>query len=293
MTLQYLYVNQSPQFYGVAATMLPPGFNFSETDWNIICAADENNEAAGVIGFVRDNTDIDIEWLYVKPEFRRKRVATKLIDEVIERTVTFGIFPDIYCEIFLDEDFDEFDEDNPETSLYEFFENNQRFEVFDRTCCMRISPESRAESEKYVLMANNGDVAAKRFFDCNENMQNNFLQKMADMGIFEIDGYERWRNEVLEELCFAEDDGNQIKAAAIARFDSGDVLLDLLFGETPQETLKVLSSFFAAVETYYPDENITMLLANEASENLFLSVIKENYDMKYINIEYVWNYKMK
>ena len=162
MALDFLYLNASEKYLDAFSDFLPENFIKDHPDNFVYGALLKEKYPVGVIAYVPIGHEIEITYLYVHPQARRKKIGSQLIDYILDVPKKDGLFYPVSLRFIESESFGmyEFLTQYPRMNLQ--FSHNVYTLTFDE-----INSQDRLNLKK--------SIEAKSFFEYPKAMQNSLL----------------------------------------------------------------------------------------------------------------------
>lgn len=287
MNIDFIDIKSYADYYDLFEPIMPPEFNPVSSAWNILGAVNEEEEAMGVIGYTDEMSQIDITWLYVDDNFRRKGVAKELVYELIRNKIRNGFVPEVACDFNIDSDFDE---NSSGRQLYEFFMALPCFNLEDGYFCMRVDSEEISKSKEIKKIVEHSSRDVYKFSELDGTYTESFNSMLEEADLLTIYDYETYSEDFIDDLCLACAKDGKVNAVVMAHREGDDVLISYLQAKNPKATIDLMSVFFNNYLKNHKNEKLTMIPITEAAEDLYLKLFHEKMDIKYIICRAEWTY---
>jgi len=223
-----------------------------------IGAFDEEGNVLGAVSFTIFEYQYEVDWLYVEPEMRRKKIGTHLMDRVIAvATDTMEAYP--ISAHFTDEN---------ENALYAFFVSYDKMDINYSHERFVVAPEEIVNSPLlHSRLKENYDK--RKFFAEDNKSQRNVLNYLANNSSYIIEDYDKWERACVKDLCQCIFINNKLEAAIFFQKNTDSSLeLSFLFSNNPKALLHLLVSAVEEIEKNYPDYDLRFDAINEDSEKI-------------------------
>lgn len=177
----------------------------AENNNSLILGAISDDEAVGSLVLELYVDGAHIKWLYVEPRFRRQKVATALINSMIDAIANSTVLLPVH--VF-------FEERDAEGALLSFFENNSLFEIRPTGIDYRISVKERQKSAFVKSVEKKKDRGSVPFFELPKAKQNELCNRLRQKNLYEMSklNMPQAGDKFIKHLCLAQLHGGEIKA---------------------------------------------------------------------------------
>ena len=250
--LVHLTPENSKDFESVIPSqVLIPGEIFA------IGAYDTSGEVCGAICAKYQDFEYQIDWLYVSPSYRRRGVASMLLNE-------FESFMNLTGEIYPVTGL--FEAPYDDLSLYGFFLSKEKFDISYShqryyVSFNEIFNNKRLKTEIEI------DIEEKEFFSLPMKIREEILSEICADGQYAITDKELWAERCEKKLCrVATLEGEMCAAIFIADREDIDLELSYLYSTNVWATKKLLCSVAGIINKDYKGSGIIFDVINKESE---------------------------
>ena len=224
-----------------------------------VAAVDEKDRILGAVSYQMINYQVEIDWIFVEPEVRRKGIGSGLITEVLKALMHTGELLPVVAYFEYDEEDDE---------LHSFFlscENLMTSYSHDR---FYVKQKEIQESN----MLHGGAGAAKRFdnfFDLEEKRQKSILNMLRMDQFYSVSDYEAWKKSCVPKLCRCSFDNNELSNLIfMKKRTDGNIELSFLYAKNPKGLLELLCEITDDLEKAFPMSDLVFDAINPESERI-------------------------
>lgn len=233
---------------------------FKDQDTRIsIGAYQPDGGILGAMSFVLVDNQYDVEWLYVIPEARRKRVASGLIMELQKFMSYTGERYPVNARFPVTEE---------DVSLHRFFLSLPGVEVSYSHERFFVTSEDVKRS-KPIHRGTPGNAKLEKFFDAREDYQKRMLNSLMRTYGYAIVDYEDFKEDCVPELClYLNLQNNPVCGIFVQRSAEHEMELSWLYGKYPPGLFQILEKAAQEAERLFPKDGLTFEAINEKSEQL-------------------------
>ena len=227
----------------------------------LLGAVDERWQPCGVLWYSFYGTEYEIRSILVHPSFRRRGVATLMLQSFLGSLYKTGMVYPVRINFVSGKDTEVF---------RKFLDRQGNFYYLEPDHFHVISAQSRSDSEQYRLMKQRHSDAVP-FFEQSLNMRKVFLMQQHKQGLHFVDDIFMDRNDYDRKLCFCKIVEDRITAAVFMKHkENGNRELSYLYADDGKTLVlrSLLSAVANACDNICPDKDIEIQTVNAASEKL-------------------------
>lgn len=256
MKLSYVVIDEAHR--KVFDTVLPETYRIREGAV-ALGALNEKGEILGTLCWELTDIHYEVEWLYVIPDLRRRKVGTGLMKQLFSAiTGTAQQYPVVAQFPFSKKD----------RELYSFFLSISEMEVNFSHERYVIRPD-QIRSSGMLHRMQTPRYEEQLFFELPEERQKQILTKLwLDAGYF-VHGYKEWRRNCVPELCRCIFRAEELLNLAFVQMTSDRNLeLSYLYSQSPAGLAELLSTLAKEAEARYPEAELTFDAVNEEADHM-------------------------
>ncbi len=252
------YIVVSKENMGDFVRVLPPWYYPSENRITLAAYKDDGT-ILGAVSLALAGDEYNLDWLYVLPGERGKKVATGLMDEIFKFIgATVEVYP-LKAS---------FEVDEKEESLFGFFLSEERMDTGYSHERFYVTPEELRSSQKL-----NREVEVEfdelYFFRQTKKEQKKLFDEISDGNRYVIEDRTMWEESCIPELCrVLLVDGKVTAAIFIVKRTDGNLELSWLYSKNPICMKKLISVTARDIEKKYPKSKLIFDTVGEGTESM-------------------------
>ncbi len=258
------------ELLGYFAHLLPPGMANYNGDWEFICAFYED-KPCGIMSFIVDE-EIILPWIYVDEEYRRRAVATNMLQFLQEYLEDRLLFTGFVCEIVLDGE-------GAGLDLIDFFASIEGIEIAPKYCIYEVLPEVYKEAfSSHPLFKGKLACEPLKFTDLPDYRKRAILNipRVADM--YQIAQAKRWEEDINKDLSLCIMEGDEVASAILVTdMDDDRLSIEMVYSGSMKAFRELLIAFGQVLTSRYADKSLIFRPVNdkimELSEELFAEIM--------------------
>ncbi len=222
-------------------------------------AYDDEKNVLGAVSYTMIDYQYEVDWLYVEPQARRRKIATHLMDKVISfASETLEIFP-------ITVHYSSSGEGDP---IHEFFMFYGKMDV-------------SYSHERYLIRAKDIPLSPflhknlkmrhdrKKFFDEPLDVQRKILKLLERSSNYVVEDIKCWEATCEKDLCQCiYVNNNLMDAIFIQKNADGSLELSFLYSKYPEGLLSLITSVAEEIELNYPGHDLMFDAINTESQRL-------------------------
>lgn len=256
MKLSYVVIDEAHR--KTFDTVLPETYRIRE-DAVALGALNEEGDILGALCWELTDIQYQVEWIYVIPEIRRKRVGTGLMKQLFSAiTGSAQRYPVVAQFPFSRED----------QNLHSFFLSISEMEVNFSHERYVVRPD-QIRSSGMLHRMQSPRYEEQLFFELPEARQKQVLTKLwLNAGYF-VHGYKEWRRGCVPELCrciFREE--KLLNLAFVQMTPDRNLELSYLYSQSPAGLAELIASLAREAEARYPESELIFDAVNEEADHM-------------------------
>lgn len=280
MALEFVLLNEEDGSLEAFSKLMPKDYAKNHPDTVFVGALLNEQYPCGVMGYSLVDFEIVIDYLYTFTKARRNKIATQLINSLLDRSKTTGnLFPvSVYYDAL---------DDN--SGIPQFFESYDRFDISPSHTIYSVEVK---DLEKCGDLFTGKKVEAQPFFDLPTRVQKQIIYDFAKESMYYITDYADWEKHCVKDLCLVTRNKEELTSLVFVMQDSAEQLcISYAYSKgSPVNLMGLLGVVADVIRKNYPNASIEIETISDSSEKLLKKLFPKSITPKESISEAIWNF---